>query len=69
MERQRLQQQNQEQANVWGGVAASFVGAAAGALIGEAFHSHDGCSSYDSCSSDDVGDVFDDGGFDFGDDS
>lgn len=71
MEMHRQQQLNQQNANMWGGVAASFLGAAAGAAIGGSFHSHDGCSSYDSCSSASV-DTFDISGvadgFDFGGD-
>ena len=71
MERERMQGQHAQQASVWGGVAASFLGAAAGSVIGEALSSHDGCSSYSTCSTDDVddvSDVSDDTGFDFGDD-
>jgi hypothetical protein len=64
--------QNMQQANVWGGIAAAFVGAAAGSAISHSW-SDDGCSSYDSCSAPssvdtfDIGDVSDDTGFDFGD--
>jgi hypothetical protein len=74
MEQQRQQHQNAQQVNMWGGVAASFLGAAAGSAIGGAWHSHDGCSSYDSCSAPasidfgDVSGVSDDTGFDFGGD-
>jgi hypothetical protein len=64
-EQQRQEQQNMQQASVWGNVAASFLGAATGVALGEAFESHDSCSSSD----DDVGDisdVSDDTPFDFG---
>lgn len=69
MEQQRAQQQQMQQVGVWGNVAAAFAGAAIGSAIS---HSHDSCSSYDSCSSsssDDfdisgVADNFDFGGFD-----
>jgi hypothetical protein len=64
-----------EQAGVWGNVAASFLGAAAGVAVSSSLgHSHDGCSSYDSCSSPDSVDTYDDSdvsddtGFDFGGD-
>jgi hypothetical protein len=73
---QQQHNQNMQSANVWGGVAASFLGAAAGSAIGSSWgHSHDSCSAYDSCSAPesidtgDIGGVFDDaGGFDFGGD-
>lgn len=62
--------QSMQQANVWGGLAAAFVGAAAGSVIS---HSWDDGSSYDddsppsSVDSFDIGDVSDDTDFDFGD--
>jgi hypothetical protein len=77
MEQQRQHQQNMQNANVWGNVAASFLGAAAGVAVSHSWHSHDGCSSHDSCSapdsvdsvdSFDISGVSDDTGFDFGGD-
>jgi hypothetical protein len=68
MEQQRAHQQNMQQANVWGNVAAAFAGAAVGSAISGHHHSHD----YDSCSSSSSSDAFDisgvsdDSGFDFG---
>jgi hypothetical protein len=75
VQQQQAHRQNMQSANVWGGVAASFLGAAAGSAVGSSWgHSYNSCSSYDSCSSDssDVGsfdfsDVSEGGGFDFGD--
>ncbi len=73
MEYQRQQHQNLQQANVWGGVAASFLGAAAGVAVSNSYgHSYNSCTSYDSCSSSSSVDAFDssgvsdDTGFDFG---
>lgn len=73
MEQQRQHQQNMQDASVWGNVAASFLGAAAGVAVSHSWHSHDGCSSHDSCSSSssdafDISGVSDDTGFDFGED-
>lgn len=63
MEQQRQHHQNVQNANVWGNVAAAFVGAAAGSAIS---HSFDSSYDYDPPSADtfDVSDVSD--GFDFG---
>jgi hypothetical protein len=75
MEQQRQHAQNMQSASVWGNVASSFVGAAAGVAVVSAFtggHSHNSCSSYDSCSSSssedtfDISGVTDDSSFDFG---
>jgi hypothetical protein len=76
MEQQVQHQQNMQNASVWGNVAASFLGAAAGSAITHSWHSHDDFSSYDGDSSDsvdsvdsfDISDVSDDTGFDFGGD-
>lgn len=77
MQQQQQHQQNMQSAGVWGNVAASFLGAAAGVAVSSIGHSHsyDGCSAYDSCSAPDsidtgdISDAFDDGGgFDFSDD-
>jgi hypothetical protein len=69
MQQQQQQQQRAQQVNQWGGVAASFLGAAAGAAIGGSFgHSHDSCSSPDSVDTFDISGVSDDTGFDFGGD-
>jgi hypothetical protein len=68
------QQQNMQQVGVWGNVAASFLGAAAGVAVSHSLTSHDGCSSYDSCSAPasvdtfDISGVADDTDFDFGGD-
>ncbi len=65
-------QQNMQQMNAWGGIAAAFVGAAAGSAISHSW-GDDGYSSYDSWSapssvdSFDFSDVSDDTDFDFGD--
>jgi hypothetical protein len=71
MEQHRMHQQNMQNAAVWGNVAASFLGAAAGVAVAHSWHSHDGCSSHDSCSSSsddfDFSDVSDGTDFDFGD--
>jgi hypothetical protein len=68
-EQQRQQQQNMQQANVWGGVAASFLGAVAGSAIsGGIGASYDDCSSSDTFDVSDVSDGFDGGDFG-GDDS
>ncbi len=75
MQQQQQHQQNMQSANVWGGVAASFLGAAAGSAVSHSWgHSYNSCSSYDSCSSSvdsvdtfDVSGVSDDSSFDFGD--
>jgi hypothetical protein len=70
IEQQREQQQNMQSASIWGNVAASFLGAAAGSAVSQSWHAHDGCSSYEGCSSPaiDSFDTADDSGFDFGDD-
>jgi hypothetical protein len=65
MEQQRQQQVQVQQVNAWGGVAASFLGAAAGVAIGGAFSSDNGCSSADTF---DISGVSDDTSFDFGGD-
>ncbi len=78
-EQQMQHQQNMQDASVWGNVAASFLGAAAGSAVSHSFHSHDDYSSsydgpssssyetdtYDNSSfSEDSGDSFDFGGDD-----
>jgi hypothetical protein len=76
MQQQVQHQQHMQSANVWGGVAASFLGAAAGSAIGSSWGSsyNNSCRSYDSCSSTtdsvdtfDVSNVSDDTSFDFDD--
>lgn len=72
-------QQGMQQASVWGGVAASFLGAAAGSAISHSWESsYESSTSYDSydasdgppssIDSFDVSGVSDDTGFDFGGD-
>jgi len=78
MEQQRQHQQNMQNANVWGGVAASFLGAAAGSALShswsdESYSSGESYSSYDdspaSADSFDIAGVSDDTtDFDFSDD-
>lgn len=74
-QQQQQQHHQAQQVNMWGGLAASFLGAAAGAAVTHSYHSHDSCNSYNDCSSSsnsiDFGDasgVSDDTGFDFGGD-
>lgn len=67
MEAQRQHHQNMQTAGVWGNVAASFLGAAAGsAIVHSSWHSDDDYSSPASADSFDISDVSD--GFDFGGD-
>jgi hypothetical protein len=74
MDAQQQHQQNMQTAGVWGNVAASFLGAAAGAAVGSHSHSwssYDTSSSYDdspasSVDTFDIGDVSDDTDFDGG---
>ncbi len=61
-------QQAVQTVNVWGGVAASFLGAAAGSVLVNSWDSSDSCSSSDGGDTFDVSDVSDDTGFDFGGD-
>lgn len=69
MQQQQEHQQNMQQASVWGGVAASFLGAAAGSVISHSFEdSYDSYSSPSSVDSFDISDVSDDTDFDFGGD-
>jgi hypothetical protein len=66
MQQQHQHHQNMQQANVWGGVAAAFAGAAVGSAISHhSYHSYDSCSS-SSSDSFDISGVSDDSGFDFG---
>jgi len=65
MQQQQAHQQNMQQANVWGNVAAAFAGAAVGSAISGHDHSYDSCSS-SSSDSFDISGVSDDSGFDFG---
>jgi hypothetical protein len=59
---QQHYQQGMQQANVFGGIAASFIGAAVGSALS-------GSWDYDNSSSDtfDISDAVDDSGFDFDD--
>jgi hypothetical protein len=67
MHQQQQHHQNMQQANVWGGVAAAFAGAAVGSAISHhSYHSYDSCSSGSSSDSFDISGVSDDSGFDFG---
>ena len=69
MEQQQQQQQNMQHANVWGGVAASFLGAAAGSAISHSWgHSYDEGYSSSDVDTFDISGVSDDTGFDFGGD-
>jgi hypothetical protein len=66
LEQQRQHQQNMQNANVWGNIAASFLGAAAGAAVSHSWDSdYDGPSSVDTF---DISGVSDDSSFDFGGD-
>ena len=78
IEQQRQNQQNMQNASVWGNVAASFLGAAAGVAVSSSWTSSsvaDACSSIDngnsgssSTDSFDTSDTSDDSSFDVGSD-
>lgn len=65
MHEQQMHHQNMQQANVWGGVAAAFAGAAVGSALSHRSYDYDSCSSHSSDSFD-ISGVSDDSGFDFG---
>lgn len=65
MQQQQQHHQNMQQANVWGGVAAAFAGAAVGSALSHRSYHYDSCSS-SSSDSFDISGVSDDSGFDFG---